>query len=138
MRVHWSVMALLVLAGCTPEEDMLRDHVPTFFQIASVESTDYHPLNCFRATYRVHPPTDGRFDLSSWSKDGLTEYQNWQRIEQMGSSSFLRCVDAAEQALWQPSIDAGQAVETGDANDRNLRIWYDPIRQRLLVLVYQN
>jgi hypothetical protein len=132
------VIAVSAFAGCTPDEAALRDHVPEFFQIKALESTDYHVLNCYRATYLVAPPGDAAFSHQSSARDSQKEYKSWQRLEDLGSSSFLRCVDAKEQALWQPSIDAGQAIETGDANDRHLRIWYDPVGLRLLVLVYHN
>jgi hypothetical protein len=79
---------------------------------------------------------DGVWRAPSVSHDGRIEFSGWRKMEHMGSSSFLRCVDAEEQALWQPSIDAGLAMEA-DHNDLDPRIWYDPAGSRLLVLAYQ-
>jgi hypothetical protein len=137
MRALQGLIAFCSVAACAPDESRLRDLVPSFFQIAAVESTDY-TSSCFRATYLVNPPPDGRFELLSWSKDGRKEYGPWHRMDYMGSSTFHRCVDAEEQALWQPAIDSGVALETGVKNDWTTRIWYDPVELRLLVLVYYN
>ncbi len=136
MRYRACLLALIVIAGCTPDEDQLRDNAPSLFNIVALESADFHLLNCFRATYLVEPVPDGALQAPSVSVDGQIEFLGWQKIVSIGSSSFLRCVDAEEQALWQPSVEAGIALEA-DHNDIHLRVWYDPARHRLLVLAYQ-
>lgn len=68
------------------------------------------------------------------SSNGLVTYDDWHPLAYVGSSSFVRCVDLDEQALWQPAIDAGRAMET---TSHELRVWFDPLELRLLVLAYQ-
>ncbi|OYW58407.1 MAG: hypothetical protein B7Z10_05950 [Rhodobacterales bacterium 32-66-7] len=136
MKYRACVLALALLTGCTPDEDILRDKVPSLFNIVTLESKDFHFLNCFRATYLVGTVPDGALQAPSVSVDGRIEFSGWQNMESIGSSSFRRCVDADEEALWQPSIDAGLALEAIHP-DIHLRVWYDPARHRLLVLAYQ-
>ncbi len=115
------VAILSALIACKAEKNNLEHLFPDVFIEADLQSQKTRLLNCKSQTYRA-----------KLVDDHIVE--SWDEIERPFSSSFLKCLSAAEIKVWTERMKTGTVLWHILEGPKEIHVWYSSKDDVVLLL----